>query len=67
MRELLLVASGVVLGIYFADWIEAHERRIAWRAADLAGENLEQRARTARRDAELNPQPTEPAPAATPA
>jgi hypothetical protein len=67
MRELYLVACGLFIGLAVRDWIESHERRIAYRAADMAGENLEHRMRCARREAELNPEtPVEPA-VATPA
>jgi hypothetical protein len=62
MRELYLVACGLVIGLSVRDWLEARERRIAYRAADLAEENFERR----RRWEAQNPQPVEPAPA-TPA
>lgn len=70
MREIYFVACGILLGMTFRDWIERHEQRVAWRAADLAAENLEHRERTRRRNEELrnapDVAPTEPA-AATPA
>jgi hypothetical protein len=68
MREIYFVACGIILGVTFRDWLKAYEERIAWRASDIAADNLEHRARCARREAELNPQPApEPVPAATPA
>lgn len=63
MREIYFVACGIILGISFRDWLKAHEERVAWRAADMAAENLEHRARCARREAELTPETA----AATPA
>jgi hypothetical protein len=67
MKELYLVACGLLIGLSVRDWLERYQERIAWRAADMAAENLQHRARCARRDAELNPEtPVEPA-VATPA
>lgn len=45
MRELYLFACGVVLGLVAADWLESRERRIAYRAADIAEENFQFRRR----------------------
>ena len=67
MREIYFVVCGVILGVTFRDWLKAHEDRVAWRAADLAAENLEHRQRVRRRMDETGPQPapdvSEPTPA----
>jgi len=66
VREIYFVACGIILGVTLRDWLKACEERIAWRASDMAAENLEHRVRCQRREAELQPAP-EPVPAATPA
>ena len=53
---------GVVLGLLAGDWLENMERRIAYRAADQAAENLDLRSRWPKRPTE-----EEPAAAETPA
>jgi hypothetical protein len=64
MRELYFVTCGIVLGITLRDWLEAHEQRIAWKAADLVREE-EQRRRAWEKE---NPVDTPvDTPAATPA
>lgn len=67
MRELYFVACGLLIGLSVRDWLERYQERIAWRAADMAAENLEHRERTRRRDAELSKTPevapAEPTPA----
>lgn len=53
MRELYFIACGLILGVTLRDWLEAHEQRIAWRAADIAEETIAQR----RKWQEQNPTP----------
>jgi hypothetical protein len=58
VRDLCLVAIGVLLGVYLVDFLQGHERRVAYRAADLAREDIERRARFAKAD---EPPTAEPA------
>lgn len=61
MREIYFVACGIILGMSLRDWLERHERRVAYRAADIAEETLARR-----REWEAQ-NPDAVAPAATPA
>jgi hypothetical protein len=67
MREVYLLACGIVLGLVARDWLESMERRIAYRAADQAADNLDLRSRWPKRwPADDEPTPA-PAPAPAPA
>lgn len=45
MKELYILACGIVIGCSLVDFLERYERRIAWRAAELADEEMTRRAR----------------------
>lgn len=69
MREVYLLAMGIVLGSLARDFLDNMERRIAYRAADQAAENLDLRSRWPKRRPTEEPTPaaTAPAPVADPA
>lgn len=62
MREMYLLAFGIVIGLVVRDYVESLERRIAYRAADQATENWDLRSRW-RRQAPIS---DEDAPAGAP-
>jgi hypothetical protein len=59
MRELYLVACGVIIGWNIQYWWGRERERLAWDAADKASESLMNRQRFERE----HPQPAEPTPA----
>ena len=65
MRELYLVACGLLIGMSLRDWIERQETRVAWRAADLVREEEHRRRAWERQNPVDTPVDTPPpAPAA---
>ena len=58
MRELYLLAVGVMAGVVLVDFMERLERRAAYRAAHIAEETLALRSRHRNPDPEPVPEPS---------
>jgi len=59
MRELYLVACGLIIGLSVRDWWNRERDRIAWDAAEHAAESVEHRAAFRK----AHPEAVEPQPA----
>lgn len=64
MRELYILAVGIAVGLSVGELLESYQRRIAYRAADIAEETLERRMAFRRRSPLEEPvdAPAAPAP-----